>query len=391
MAMNVHPATLERELRQPEAAPGSYPEAAPRRAFTICRSVGRYLLKQCLRLGAIGLAVLLIGEVWARLPSTPRGIQYAYDEELGHRYLPNQIASSRTLGLFAVDTPSMLIDEYGFRNPATDWSRPVILALGSSEVVGPGVADDEIWTARLSALLNESGERVVVYNAGTAAYGPYHELVVLRRFVARHTKPALVLVRVSVADREFLPFTPEQLQRERISKERRDTLKRYTQFVPFLLAKAQLQLNSVSTQLAGLRAGHTTTEEADKTAEQAASMWAQNKSYWQEMAQLGNELHIPVLFVVFDPYGTEGGTYLFHALSSEFERAPCAAVWMLDAGPFGLTQPDRRDREKLFAERYTLGYDPHANALQHRIIADELLAQVKGVGTLPGQFPSCRS
>src|SRR5689334_23113102 len=184
------------------------------------RDVAVFVVTKGVTLCIVGMLVLMIGEIWARLPTTPKGIRYTYDEELGYRYMPNQIASSRVLGLFAVDTPPMVIDENGFRNSAVDWNRPIILALGSSEVVGPGVAEEDIWTGRLARLLrNESEDIFTVYNAGTAGYGPYHSSVVFRRFLEHHQKPVLVIVRASLSDSEFLPLTPDQLKEERNKKD----------------------------------------------------------------------------------------------------------------------------------------------------------------------------
>ena len=43
------------------------------------------------------LIVLVIGEVWLRMPAAPKSIAYVFDEELGHRYAPNQMPSPRPL------------------------------------------------------------------------------------------------------------------------------------------------------------------------------------------------------------------------------------------------------------------------------------------------------
>lgn len=336
------------------------------------REVAFYVCRKSVVLGIVAVLVVMIGEIWARLPATPRGIGYAFDEELGYRYLSNQIASSRVLGLFAVDTPSMAIDENGFRNGAVDWKRPIILALGSSEVVGPGVAEGDIWTAQLARLLrNGSQDHFAVYNAGTAGYGPYHSAVVFRRLLKSHQKPAVVIMRVSLADREFLPLTQDQLREERSKKDTRDLVKQYTLFVPFLFAKARLQVESVSSIFRN--------QSNDNTAAAAETMWLRNIEYWSAVATLAGEMDISVVFLVSDPYGTVGGQVLFDLFKDRFSDERCQFVWMLDNRSFGLLQENVRERQKRFAEIYTLKHDPHANALQHTIIAEKVFEYVNAM------------
>lgn len=378
-------------MAQAEPVPGQYASPAVGRSKRQAGRVVRYILRQAMTLAAVGLIVLVIGEVWLRMPAAPKSIAYVFDEELGHRYAPNQMPSPRPLGLFAIEAPPMVIDAEGFRNGEVDWTKPVVLALGSSEVVGPGVAETDIWTARLSGLLSRDiGMPVTVYNAGTAAYGPYHSAVVLRRFVEElGRKPALVIVRVSLADREFVPWTREQLSQEQVNKERRDFIKRYSVFVPFLLAKVQLQVNSIRAALTSLSSHRTGAAPADNQAEMAESMWARNRDYWQQMVALGRDHHIPILFVVSDPYGTEGGTRLFRALSEALAQEACASVWLMDHEAFGLTDNHVSERQQTFARRLTLGYDPHANALQHRIIAQELFTHLKSRSMDLSRPPRC--
>jgi hypothetical protein len=391
MSTDVHHIAIDEGAAHEESVPGQYSTVAAGAGWHQARRVGRYLARQCGRLAAVSLIVVIVGEVWLRMPAAPKSIAYVFDAELGHRYAPNQTPSPRPLGLFAVEAPPMTLDAEGFRNRGVDWTQPVVLALGSSEVVGPGVADEEIWTARLSGLLSrDSGRPVTVYNAGTAAYGPYHSAVVLRRFLKElGRKPALVIVRVSVADREFVPWTREELSRERVNKERRDVLKGYSLFVPFLLAKAQLQVNSIRAAMASLYRGGTSAASADNPVEMAETMWAQNRDYWRQMALLGRDHNVPILFMVSDPYGTEGGQVLYQALSDEMAQQPCASAWLLDNRPFGLTDRRPGERQQAFARRFTLGYDPHANALQHQIIAEALFTHVKSRPMDVTQPPRC--
>jgi hypothetical protein len=243
------------------------------------------------------------------------------------------------------------------------------------------VAEGDIWTARLAHYLSEAtGTNITVYNAGTAAYGPYHQMVVLRRFVQQHGMPGLIIVRVSLADREFLPMSEEDLRREKTMKERRDRIKRYSLFVPFLLAKAQLQMNSIKAipSMWHLGPADGTRSEMGTTAA-VEQMWKQQSKYWNEMASFAHHLRIPLVFLVSDPSGTDGGQELFRALGRDLAGDPCRFVWLLGAKPFGLFHDDVHERLRAFTETYTLRYDPHANALQHRIIAAELFGYLQSL------------
>jgi hypothetical protein len=357
-----------------------YPAFASQRWSRI-REVVLYVVNKSVTVCIVGVLVVMIGEIWARLPATPKGIRYVFDEELGYRYMPNQTASSRVLGFLGVDTPSMVIDENGFRNSAVDWNGPIILALGSSEVLGLGVAEGDIWTVQLERLISHGSEdHFAVYNAGTEGYGPYHSAVVFRRLLKNHKKPALVIVRASLADSEFLPLTPDELREEGNKKEKRDLVKHYTLFVPFLFAKAKLQVESVRNNFALLMARD---QSNPNTSEAAETMWEKNNEYWNEIAALGAEMNIPVVFLVADPYGTAGGQVLFDLFKARFSGERCQFVYMQGNRHYGLFQGDVNERQKRYAETYTLKYDPHANTLQHKIIAEGLFDYLK---TIPVDF-----
>lgn len=333
---------------------------------TVSYAIGRFAT-----LFIMVILMVLIGEAWTRLPWTPQSIQYVYDEELGHRYAPNQIASSRLLGLYGIDSPSIHIDGRGFRNANFDWSEPVVLALGSSEVLGPGNAEEDIWTSKLSDSLSQAESRkVIVYNAGTAAYGPYHSAVVLQRFLEDHLSPALVIVRVSLTDSDFIQPTREQLLEEKERKAQRDLIKRYTVFASFLYAKLKLQVESLKRLQSFVWQGMTAKD--GYSVQAAEAMWAANKDHWSRIASLAMDQKIPVLFVIADPYGTAGGAWLSDALQENVAYDSCVIVWRYATEPFSLYQQDLRERQRVFKERYMLSHDEHANALQHQIIATEL-------------------
>ena len=126
------------------------------------------------------LLVLVIGEIWFRLPWTTKILVYEFDEERNYRLVGRQ---SRGLGLgnFSVMSPRISINSDGFRNTEIDWTAPTILAVGSSQLLGPGLEDDEVWTAIVSDSLSAAeGRPIIVVNAGTPGYGPYHQAVTVQ-------------------------------------------------------------------------------------------------------------------------------------------------------------------------------------------------------------------
>ena len=343
-----------------------------RKATLVLWETVSYIIRSFAILSLTVVLMFLIGEVWARLPWTPQSLQYEYDTELGYRYVPNQIASSRRLGLYGMDSPSIHIDGRGFRNANFDWTGSIVLALGSSEVVGPGNSEEDIWTSRLGVFLSQAkGRKVTVYNAGTGGYGPYHSAVVLQRFLEQHLNPSLVIVRVSLADSDFIQPTREQLLKEKESKAQRDLVKRYTVFASFLFAKLRLQVESLNRLQSFALQGMTAKDPYSVQA--AEAMWAANKDHWSRIASLAMDQNIPVLFMMADPYGTVGGKWLSDALQEHFAYASCVIVRRYTNELFSLYQQDVRERRRIFKERYTLRHDEHANASQHQIIATELV------------------
>src|SRR5437773_5517898 len=70
--------------------------------------------------------VLLMGEVYMRLPFIPQRLEYEPDIELGVKLGANQVGYLWMADM-SMPSPCMTINNEGHRGEETDWSKPVIL------------------------------------------------------------------------------------------------------------------------------------------------------------------------------------------------------------------------------------------------------------------------
>ena len=344
----------------------SEPHVAPR-VLTWPLAIRRFLVHVIL----VGLTVLAIGEIWFRLPWTTKLIVYEFDEERGLRFAAPQ-ARGIGLGNFSTVSPPIGINAEGFRNREIDWKAPTILAVGSSELIGTGVEDHEVWTAVASERLSESaGQRVTVINAGSASYGPFHHAVTVRRFLEQHPKPRGIVVRASITDRLFLKPSAEALEAARRQKRISTAIKRVSEFLPFLVNKAIAQKLAIQTtftpssELQRIAVQHEPPDVAD-------GMWREHAPWWREIADLGARAGVPVLFYIDNGDGAPSGTRLVELFRMEFARRPDVSVTAYDATVTELAHEPDEVRRRRYLEEWTLIYDGHANAKAHARVADLL-------------------
>jgi hypothetical protein len=125
--------------------------------------------------------LVLVARVEAMKVDNPEvGSSFSHDDALGFVNTPGYAS------------PRLNFDSQGLRRmptlPATAVQAPPILATGDSYTMGPEVADDETWTARLQEVL---GWRTV--NAGVGAYG-LDQTVLRTEQLAARLKPAILVV-----------------------------------------------------------------------------------------------------------------------------------------------------------------------------------------------------
>jgi hypothetical protein len=326
------------------------------------------------RQGLIILAMcFLIGEIIFRLPWVPGLLSYEFDENLGWRLSPAQ-RGCLFMGNLSYLSKPININGEGYRNGALDWKAPMVLCLGSSEALGTGVADDSTWTARLSVLLQPGLPGGVAINAGGPGYGPYHQLIRLEQFM-RLKKPALVIARVSLGDRNFMPPSPTELAELKAKSKRNLSIRSISHFLPFLFNKMQAQVLAIQQIFRGT--DHTQAYGAEpEMAESGTKMWEKQNGYWKGMGADCARQNIPLVFLVDDPLDTEAGRTLEDSLRNEF-RSASFQILRLDGGLFRLNGNSPDEKRMDYKKRFTLTNDPHANEMKHAILAEFLANHVK--------------
>jgi hypothetical protein len=315
---------------------------------------------------AVVVLVAVAGEVYLRLPFG-RQLEYQPDPELVGVLAPGQRSARET------------VNRDGHRGKDTDWSAPVILAVGDSQGWGAGVADDEVWTARLEQRLKRGRAYTAfqVVNASHPGHGPYHHYLRARRVLEKH-RVDLLLVRVSLEDWNFRPAPPKQVPELIESARFRQAVRSYTKFLPFLANRAQEQLVSIRATFTPKSAATAGPPTLDK----GRRMCAENGQWWDRIADLAEEHDVPVVFFLYDPTDLPGSQPLNARLGEIADRHPDVHLYRMGSRAFGLSgsTPEAINRE--FRARFTLPHDPHANALQHDRIAREVHAFLVNSGLL---------
>ncbi len=326
-----------------------------------------------------GLALLVLGEVYLRLPFIPQRLESMPDEELGGIVAPSQRGYD-LLGNFSVQSVPITVNSDGHRGRDTDWSGPVLLAVGDSQGWGTGVADDEVYTAVLETWLREQPGQgdVQVVNASGPGFGPHQQLVMLRRVLAKHSS-AGVLVRVSIEDRFFEPLVGADLERAVAAARRRFAIRRVTKFLPHLWVKAQVQLPSIRTAFNPWFMRPAASAATQFTPAVGQKMWADNKAHWEGMASLASAKGIPAVFFLYDPQADPASGALWERMKDLPERYPNCHLLRLGRESFHL---DRYSYTELTLEEST--GDPHANGLQNRFIARALFDFLLKEHLVPG-------
>jgi len=327
---------------------------------------------------------LLVGELWFRLPWTTKLVLWEFDEELISRLAAPQ---SRGIGLgnFSALSPPMTINRDGFRNDEIDWTLPTVLAVGSSELLGPGVEDNEVWTAIASERLSHArGRKTIVVNAGSGGYGPYHHSVQVHRFFEKYPRPLLVLVRVSVGDRYFVRPQAAELAVARNRNALSTQIKRYSEFLPFLANKIRAQIVAIQETFAEIL-GVKPSAGAHESPAVADAMWQANVGFWRDIAVHATSSRVPILFFVDGADGSASAERLAELLSQEFRNRGDVSVVLFGARDIGLSTHDDTTRRRLYREQFTLGYDPHANVRLHRLEAEFLTPLL--INRLPSARP----
>ncbi|MDQ3000588.1 MAG: hypothetical protein M3Y08_04930 [Fibrobacterota bacterium] len=318
---------------------------------------------------------LIIGEIAFRLPYVPGLLRYEFDAQLGWRLVPDQ-KGCLFLGGMSYLSPPIGINQDGYRNSSLDWNGPMVLCLGSSEALGAGVKDNEVWTAQLTTLLNqdEATSGTVSVNAGGPGFGPYHSRILLERFLDRK-RPEAVVVRVSLGDRNFLPPSPHTIVDMERSAERKRIIQSLSRFLPFLVNKLEAQKIAIAATFQGdTKDPYAGSQEGAFTGE---AMWERFRAQWSSMAQLCAMDSVPLTFVIDDPLETEAGARLRGLFEESFATQPLVGIQHFGEASFGLGGGSADERRKHYRERFTLKNDPHANREKHDLLARFVLRSLE--------------
>lgn len=324
-------------------------------------------------LAVTALIVFLLFEVYLRIPFMLGPLEYQPDPELVSRLRPRQVGFV-WLGNMSYQSAPVSINGDGHRGNETDWSRPVVLAVGDSESMGIGVGDGEVWSNRLQSLLHQKADfrDVQIVNASHPGSGPYHHYITMKRILADDKRDIrAIIVRVDIGDRYFKAPSDEQRREAMQKSEMKLLVKSYTKALPYLINKIEAQRESIR---AGLRPWfiRNKAQQTAQTETVGRSMWEENRRWWDEMVVLSSSKNIPLVFMIGDVMGWPSTRFLSRQLDALSSENRHIRLFRLGKEALGLKEEDPELLWKEFNMKMTLGRDPHANPTQHQLIAESL-------------------
>jgi hypothetical protein len=179
-------------------------------------------------------------------------------------------------------------------------------------------------------------------------------------------------VRVSTGDKDFLKPSPSYLFQKKIDSQVSRKIKKYSRFLPYLMAKIEAQKKRISALLSKKSSEPKELFGPYEIKSAADEMWRKSGQYWREIGELCLFDSIPVIFAAFDPIETPATTNLFAILKTNLMDLKNCTIIMLGSEPFELENYSIKERIKIARKTLHIPNDPHANALQHRIIGEEL-------------------
>jgi hypothetical protein len=323
-----------------------------------------------------GISFLLLGEIYFRSPLSEKLLCFEYDPVLANHLKPNQIGVTY-IGQ-CIFTPPITINQLGYRGSDIDPGKKKILCLGSSEVLGTGVKDNECWPSNLNNYINTKFKRYQVVNAGQMGYGPYHNKIMLFRFIERFQRPDLVILRLATGDKDFLPPSAQRLANEERKIARNVRIKKVSLFLPYLMNKISLQEKSIKRTLEKVwsfnKKENNPSLNAYEVESVADTFMLRFKSDINEMLSVCNTNNIPVVLCVIDPISTPASAQLVENVDNFLHTNAYTNIKLLyvNSADFGLDKYILSERKKISALKYQVEGDPHSNASQHKIVASKL-------------------
>jgi hypothetical protein len=163
---------------------------------------------------------------------------------------------------------------------------------------------------------------------------------------------------------------------------RRLLIRRVSKFLPFLLSKFEAQLGSARAAATPqfMRPARAGGDGFSVVAGRA--MRAQAIRWWAAIAEAGQERGVPVLFVIHDLSSWPGSGQLEAGLSEVAAQYPNVSVVRMSPESVGLDGTDVAQLRQTIHDTLSLRRDPHANALQHRLIAQTMAGYLTRSGVI---------
>jgi hypothetical protein len=319
-----------------------------------------------------GLLVLVLCEAYLRVPWLIPRLEYRLDDVLVATLEPNQ-TGFMWMGDMSYKSPPIRINSDGNRGSETDWSQPVILAIGNSEAFGSGVKDSQVWTARLESNLRQIKglNNIEVVNAAHPGYGPYQHAVMVERILKKRL-PEMIIVRVDIADRYFRAILDDK-RPELIKKAQfRLKVRKFSKGIPFLFNKIKTQIGSIRQAVRFRFRGNQAHASQYRINKTGKVYWEQNRIWWEKIAELSILRNIPLVFIIHDIYGTPSYQALCQAYEERFGQTDGVHLLRLDPEILGLRESDPEILRRKIHSKFTLKRDPHANPAQHQMIAQAI-------------------
>ena len=332
-----------------------------------------YLWKRKIEVLLTLLATFLIGEIWLRMPWVPRRLDFAVDEELVSVMKPDQ-EGFMWMGSMSFRSPPIRLNADAMRGPELNWDEDrIILALGDSEGLGVGVEDGETWAAVLEEQLEGAGfSDVRVANASQPGTGPHHHVTRLARVLESGRRPALVLVRVTIANRNFRKLEGAALEARVASARKSAGYRKLSSFAAYAANKLSAQLPALHKAFTpALLRPEPNSYPGFAKEELGERFWAEAGPIWREIAERCEAASLPLLFLLHDPLDAPSSAVLEKGLKGLVKPGQVELL-RLGAPAFGLEEIEMTERSRRFAEDYTLLRDPHANPAHHRRIGKAL-------------------
>ena len=341
-----------------------------------------WLVRRIPVLALAGVVTLTAGEVLMRTGIVLPVIDYDKSDPMMPWAKPDQ----RCVMYVAQATyrcPPIEINSEGMRGPTVDWSKKVIAVLGSSQVMGTGVAEDEVGVQVLDRMLQQKFPEYTVANCGLGGFGPYHQARYLEKLAAEHKLHAAV-VRLANEDCIFLPSATKQ--RHPVVNWLRDnsrlfsTLSRKASAQLGLLRKAfRAELQKV----VKLRLSRQPTATAEQSYTKELAQYrllgplpgGPQKDHLMTLINTAGRFNLPLMFVVPDPLGTECEKFhveVLAALARQRQNGNVPVfVEVITPEDYGLAQYTMKTRLQEFNKQFTLRCDPHSNAAAHQLFAEK--------------------